>query len=113
MQKKIKFAIAGATLAGAVGIGVGALALGAGASGDDQTPPITGPDLEQAKAAALAATGEGRVTQTEVGDEDSYYEVEVTLDDGSQVDVQLDEQFNLVKTMSDSEGDHEGSGASD
>jgi len=37
------------------------------------------------------------VTETEVGDEEScYYEVEVTLDDGSQVDVQLDEGFNVV-----------------
>ena len=41
-------------------------------------------------------TGEGRVTETEVGDEESYYEVEVTLDDGSQVDVQLDRSFNVV-----------------
>ncbi|HKZ19242.1 MAG TPA: PepSY domain-containing protein [Acidimicrobiia bacterium] len=38
----------------------------------------------------------GTVTETEVGDEESHYEVEVTLDDGSQVDVQLDETFNFV-----------------
>jgi len=36
------------------------------------------------------------VTDTEVGDEDSYYEVEVTLGDGSQVDVQLDKAFKVV-----------------
>ena len=46
--------------------------------------------------AALAFTGEGRVTGTEVGDEESYYEVEVTLDDGSEVDVQLDKNFEVV-----------------
>jgi uncharacterized membrane protein YkoI len=63
---------------------------------DEQEHPITGADLEQASAAALAHTGEGRVSGTEVGDEESYYEIEVTLDDGSQVDVQLDEQFNVV-----------------
>ena len=40
--------------------------------------------------------GGGKVTETEVGDEDSYYEVEVTLDDGTQVDVQLDEDFKVV-----------------
>ena len=56
-------------------------------------------------AAALAETGEGRVTETEVGDEESYYEVEVTLDDGSQVDVQLDEQFNVVGSSVDHEED--------
>ena len=43
------------------------------------------------------------MTGTEVGDEESYYEVEVTLDDGSQVDVQLDEQFNVVGGEADSE----------
>ena len=53
-------------------------------------------DLDRASAAALEHTGEGRVTETEVGDEESYYEVEVTLDDGTQVDVQLDEDFHVV-----------------
>jgi hypothetical protein len=43
------------------------------------------------------------VTGTEVGDEDSYYEVEVTLESGGQVDVQLDEQFRVVDTMADRE----------
>ena len=60
--------------------------------------PITGPDLDRASAAALDFTGEGRVTGTEVDDEESYYEVEVTLDDGREVDVQLDEGFNVVGT---------------
>jgi uncharacterized membrane protein YkoI len=60
--------------------------------------PITGPDLERASQVALAFVGEGRVTETEVGDEESYYEVEVTLDDGRQVDVQLDESFKVVGT---------------
>lgn len=64
-------------------------------SGDDQTP-IAGEALQKASAAALASTGGGRVTATEDGDEESAYEVEVTLDDGSQVDVQLDENFKVV-----------------
>jgi uncharacterized membrane protein YkoI len=59
--------------------------------------------LQKASAAALKYTGEGRVTETEEGDEDSYYEVEVTLDDGSQVDVQLDRQFKVVSSESDSD----------
>lgn len=52
--------------------------------------------LTRASAAALAHTGSGTVTETEVGDEDSYYEVEVTLDNGDQLDVQLDEAFKVV-----------------
>ena len=48
------------------------------------------------------------MTESEVGDEESYYEVEVTLDDGSQVDVQLDENFNVVgdKTEAGAEDDN-------
>lgn len=103
MQKRLKFAlIAGAIAIGAAGIGgaaVGAL------SGDDNEAPITGDALEQATRAALAYTGGGRVTETEAGDEDSYYEVEVTLDDGSQVDVQLDESFRVVSSKADHEDD--------
>ena len=69
--------------------------------GDDDERPITGPALERASAAALGHTGEGRVTDTEEGDEDSYYEVEVTLEDGSEVDVQLDRDFNVVGSEPD------------
>jgi uncharacterized membrane protein YkoI len=87
-----------------IGIGVAAAALAAGGAGialgtgdDDATErPILSGSIDQASAAALAHTGGGDVTATEVGDEESYYEVEVTLDDGSQVDVQLDRDFNVV-----------------
>jgi uncharacterized membrane protein YkoI len=61
--------------------------------------------LEKAKAVALAHTGGGRVTETEVGDEESLYEVEVTLPDGSRVDVQLDEGFTVVGTDAEQEPD--------
>ena len=93
--------------AGAVALAVaGGGATIAGASGgDDNEAPISGSALDTASAAALAHTGEGKVTETEVGDEESYYEVEVTLDDGSQVDVQLDRSFEVVDTSADREGD--------
>ncbi|MCI0397491.1 MAG: PepSY domain-containing protein [Chloroflexi bacterium] len=68
--------------------------------GDDDAEgpdvPITGTALEQASAAALDYIGEGRVTDTEVGDEEGYYEIEITRDDGRQVDVHLDEAFNVL-----------------
>src|SRR5687767_13948000 len=93
--------IAGAVLALAVAAGATGVAVATG--GDDSEPPITGADYERAEAAALEHTGEGRVTETEVGDEESMYEVEVTLDDGTQVDVQLDEDFNVVDSSEDTE----------
>lgn len=63
--------------------------------------PITGDALDLASAAALEITGEGRVTDTEVGDEEGYYEIEVTLDNGTQVDIHLDENFNFLSEESD------------
>jgi uncharacterized membrane protein YkoI len=72
-----------------------------GRGGDDSESPVTGAALDQASAVALEHTDGGRVTETEVGDEESYYEVEVTLEDGSQVDVQLDEDFNVVSSSAD------------
>ena len=70
----------------------------------DPEVAITGDALASASAAALAAVGGGTVTQTEVGDEESHYEVEVTFADGHQVDVQLDENFALVTTIPDGSG---------
>ena len=58
--------------------------------GESSEQQATGPGIEEAKSVALEHTNEGRVTGTEIGDEEGYYEVEVTLDDGSQVDVHLD-----------------------
>ncbi|MGC1853733.1 MAG: PepSY domain-containing protein, partial [Solirubrobacterales bacterium] len=100
-----------------IAIGIAALALAVGGAGvavatgggDDTESPISGRSLDQASAAALKATGGGTVTDTEVGDEESYYEVEVTRADGSQTDVQLDRNFNLVGQSADEESPDDGS----
>ena len=99
---------AGGTLFVFVGGAGGVTAVNGGASPDDGDRSISGDALTRAGEAALADTGGGRVTGTEVGAEESYYEVEVTLDDGDQVDVQLDREFHVVG----SEADHEESGDS-
>jgi hypothetical protein len=108
MDKRTKIAIGVA--AGLVVVAGGAGAAVASGGGDDSEGPITGDALDRASAAALEHTGEGRVTETEVGDEESLYEVEVTLDDGSQVDVQLDEDFNVVGDERDGAGEDDGPG---
>src|SRR5215207_738541 len=92
-----------AAVAAVVAAGIGGAT--AATTGDDSEQPITGDALARASAAALAHTGGGRVTDTEVGDEDSYYEVEVTLPDGRQVDVQLDRNFTLVGSSADQPSD--------
>jgi len=65
---------------------------------ESEDVPITGSALERASAAALNHIGEGEVTDTEIGDEEGYYEIEITLDDGQEVDVHLDEDFNVLST---------------
>jgi uncharacterized membrane protein YkoI len=73
-------------------------------SAADPSTPINGSALDRAKAAALDATGGGRVTGTEVRDEEGYYEVEVVRNDGSQVDVHLDRAFNVTDQSADGGG---------
>jgi uncharacterized membrane protein YkoI len=96
---------------GGVALAIAIIGGGAGAvvatGGDDDEQPITGSALEPASEAALDHTGGGTVTGTEVGDEESYYEVEVTREDGSQVDVQLDENFKVVGDERDGAGDED------
>ena len=109
MSKRTKFIAAGAAT---VALAAGGAAIATAGSGGDSEQPIAGPELAKAEAAALEHTGGGSVTDTEVGDEESLYEVEVTLDDGSQVDVQLDRQFNVVGDETESgEGDEAGESA--
>jgi len=104
MRTRSKAIAAGAAV---LAVAAGGTGLAIAGSGDDDTgdsgAPITGGALDQAKAAALEHTGQGTVTETETGDEESYYEVEVTLDDGSQTDVQLDRDFQVVGSESDEE----------
>ena len=95
--------IAAATVGAVVLIGGTGIAVAHNAADDGPDIPITGVELQRASDAALAHTGGGRVTDTEVGDEESTYEVEVTLDDGSRVDVQLDDRFVVVSTSADEE----------
>jgi uncharacterized membrane protein YkoI len=99
-MKKLVSIIVLVLAAAAVAAGI---AIGAG--GRDEETPITGTALTHASEAALAHTGGGRVTDTEAGDEEGAYEVEVTLDDGSQVDVHLDASFNVLVDEADSDED--------
>jgi uncharacterized membrane protein YkoI len=81
------------------------LLVGAGvayATGDSAAQP-TGDNIDKAKSVALDHTNGGTVTETEVEDEEGYYEIEVTRDDGSQADVHLDRDFNVLTTSADNE----------
>ena len=79
--------------------------------GESSEQQATGPGIEKAKSVALEHTNGGRVTGTEVGDEEGYYEIEVTREDGSQVDVHLDRDFAVLSAPTDHEGSSDGQDA--
>ncbi|HEY3142705.1 MAG TPA: hypothetical protein VGJ86_16315 [Acidimicrobiales bacterium] len=110
MKRRTKIISGVAVAATCVALTGTGMAVAGGGDDDGGDTPISGAALDKATAAALDSTGEGHVTGTEVNDEESKYEVEVTLNDGSQVDVQLDEQFNVVSSENDG---HDDGGASE
>jgi uncharacterized membrane protein YkoI len=103
MTRKLKLILAAGAVV-AVGVVTGGIAIAGGAIGGDDDKPLTGSTLERATEAALAETGGGTVTETEVGDDGAAYGVEVRLPDGSQVEVELDESFAVIGREADDDG---------
>jgi uncharacterized membrane protein YkoI len=66
----------------------------------DNDDTLTGSTLDRASKAALDEVGEGKVTGSEA-DDDGTYEIEVTLDNGRDVDVLLDDTFSVLSVDRD------------
>src|SRR3712207_1785112 len=91
--------------------------------GGDSEESLTGPDAQKAESAAIAAVGGGgTVTEVERDDgDDGYgtgggggaYEVEVTREDGSQVEVHLDGDYDVVGQEADEDGANDEDGPND
>jgi uncharacterized membrane protein YkoI len=109
MGKRVKLAVGGALAVVVLAVSGVAIAGVTGGDDDGSDKAITGQALDRASAAALEHTGGGKVTETEAGDEEGAYEVEVTRADGSQVDVHLDKDFNVISDSADEESDDGGS----
>jgi len=106
MERRIKIGAAAAVVVAGIAAGLTVAQASNDDDDDNETETaISGDALAQASEAALAYTGEGRVTGSEVDDEESKYEIEVTLDNGDQVDVQLDEDFSVVSSENDGNGE--------
>jgi hypothetical protein len=108
-KRKLWAIVATALVVTAIAGGAGAVV----ATGGDDDQPITGAALEKATDAALAHTGGGTVTETEIGDDGAAYSVEVRLDDGRQVEVNLDADFNVIGEEPDDDGAGDEDGAND
>ena len=105
MQRRTRWIAAAGLVAVAM---VGGVA--AAAAGGDNDQELTGSTRDRAVQAALAATGGGTVLETEAGDDGAAYGVEVRLDDGRQVEVNLDESFKVVNQEPDEDQPNEGAG---
>ena len=98
----------GRIVAIAVAALVAVAALGAGiaqaVSGGENN--VSGAAARKAGDAALAAVGGGTVAEVERADEEGTgaYEVEVRRTDGSEVEVHVDAQFQVVGSVSDDDG---------
>jgi hypothetical protein len=79
------------------------IAIAAGGGGEK---PLTGSALAKASAAALEHTGGGTVTETEAGDDGAAY-------GGRQVEVNLDENFNVIGQAVDDDGTSDQEGSND
>ena len=101
-------------IVGAVVVALAAGGIGiAYAVGGDSEEQASGPGADRAKAAAVEAVGGGEAVSVERGDEgDSAYEVEVKRDDGSTVEVQVNDAGAAGATSADDDGS-EGPGDDD
>ena len=93
--------------------------LGVDDNGADSEEGLTGPDAQKAKSAAIAAVGSGTISEVERDDgDDGYgtsgvYEVEVTRNDGSDLEVHLDGDYDVVGKEADGDGPNDEDGPND
>ena len=89
--------------------------LGADDNSADSEERLTGLDAQKAKSAAIAAVGG---TLTGIERDDGYgtsgvYEVEVTRNDGSELEVHLDGDYDVVGKEADEDGPNDVDGPND
>jgi uncharacterized membrane protein YkoI len=102
MRKRV--IVAGAVLGVAVAATAGGIAVAGNGDDGPASHQYTQEQADQAKQAALDATGGGTVNSVESDSENgATYEVEVTKPDGTTVDVRLDDSFRVVVIEGDSD----------
>ena len=112
----VKTLVIAAAVAMLVALGAAGIAY---ANGGDSEEQVSGPDAQKAKSAAIEAVGSGTVTEVERDDgDDGYgtsggYEVEVKRDDGTQVEVHLEGDYNVVGQEADEDGSNDEDGPND
>jgi uncharacterized membrane protein YkoI len=101
---------AAAALVAGGGSAIAGAANGAGDDDDDGAAEISEASeeitdravIERASAVALKETGGGRVSEVEVADDGvAGYEVEVTREDGTEAEINVDRDFGIVSVEDD------------
>jgi len=115
MQKKTIWITAAA--AGAVlilgGTGIAYAATDGFEQDDDSRTQVSAPAnwLDKASEAAITAAGGGTVTGADTSDDaDHAYSVDVRRDNGTEVDIELDASFGVVRIDEDNSGDNDSNG---
>lgn len=108
MDKRKALIAAGVTVVALIG-GTGAVLAG----GADDDKALTGGSYDKATQAALEHAGGGEVIETEVGDDGAAYGVEIRKDDGSVIEVNLDESFNVIGSEADDDAPNDNDGSED
>lgn len=100
MNRRNKLVLGGLAAVLVIGAGTGAVV----ASSDDDDQALTGSTYDRATQAALDHVGGGEVIETEGGDDGAAYGVEIRKDDGSVVEVNLDDNFQVIGSEADDDG---------
>ena len=108
----VKTLVIAAAVAMLVALGAAGIAY---ANAGDSEEQVTSPDADKAKSAAIAEVGGGTVTEVERDDGNGTgaFEVEVTREDGSQLEVHLDGDYNVVGQQADEDGPNDNDGPND
>ena len=108
----VKTLVIAAAVAVLLALGAAGIAYANGSVSEEQ---LTGPEAEKAKSAAIEAVGGGTVSEVERDDGNGTgaFEVEVTRDDGSQLEVHLDGDYNVVGQEADEDGPNDKDGPND
>ena len=99
----------------AIVVALGGAGIAYANGGADSEESLTGPDAHKAESAAITAVGGGTLTEVERDDGNGTgaFEVEVTRDDGSQIEVHLDGHYNVVGQEPDEDGANDKDGPND
>jgi hypothetical protein len=106
MQRRNKFIGGGVLAVGLIGAGTGMALAGSSGEGEegDDGGPLSGSTRDRAVAAALEATGGGTVSEAEYADDGGTYSVEIEVDEDGQVEVKLDDNFQVIDQGADDDG---------